>query len=959
MHISRIAWSVAIVLLVLGVVGISQALGDEIVFEYSFEQPRISIFEHDGQQFHSLTMRGASVTGAPGQPALPAKGASILLPYGADIESIDVTASGEIVLGAGHFVEPCGYPRKLSEGSQEFRLPQPDPEIYESSNAFPASHYELVSIQNFRGFRIAVLKLHPVRFIGATGELYFSDNLAVRVNTVPSGQVADLFRGLPQDAEEVRTAVDNPDMIETYPLNSQSPDDQFSLLIVTRDHLVDAFALLKDYHDSTGISTQIRTTESDVGSTDPTDVRDYIREQYLLNGIEYVIIGGDDEILPAVDLYLHCWGYIEEQMPGDLYFGCLDGTYNYDGDDHWGEPTDGEGGGEVDLLSEVHVGRACVFSLIEADRFVNKTIQYLETRNSPYLRRVLLTGENLAYPDMKRYGGDALDLIADGSSDNGYTTVGIPGDLYTIDRLYDRDWPGGDWPASEAVARINAGRHIINHLGHSNYEYSLKLYQYQLDQLTSSDLCFMYNEGCQTGWYDGYDCWAEQLTVKMDCGAFAAIGNARYGWVEGFLDTDRSDGPSNRFNREFWDAVFNPDENMPELGRANSDSRHDNIWRIDFGANRCVAYGLILFGDPTVALKRPGSLAFEFPNGLPEIANPGESLVLDVEITGVNGGESVPGSETVYYSIDGGEYQTLQLTQKPSDLYGATLPALECGQKIEYYFGADEATYGEYFDCDPECPHQTTAALEITTLFEDDFEEDLGWTISGGLWQRGVPTGQGGVHTSPDPTSGSNGANVYGYNLNGDYENDLPETHLTSPVIDCSRFRNVHLRFSRWLGVEQSRFDHASVRVSVDGETWDTIWQNISAVADKEWIDVNFDLSDIADNQETVRLRWTMGETSDSMTYCGWNIDDVRLVSYNCFDFICGDADGSGEVDIDDVVYLIAFIFSGGPSPDPYESGDADCSGEVDIDDVVYLITYIFSGGNAPCDVDGDGEPDC
>jgi hypothetical protein len=231
--------------------------------------------------------------------------------------------------------------------------------------------------------------------------------------------------------------------------------------------------------------------------------------------------------------------------------------------------------------------------------------------------------------------------------------------------------------------------------------------------------------------------------------------------------------------------------------------------------------------------------------------------------------------------------------------------------------------------------------------------------VSGGLWQRGVPTGQGGVHTSPDPTSGSSGPNVYGYNLSGDYENDLPETYLTSPVIDCSEFSNVHLRFSRWLGVEQSDFDHASVRVSVDGETWDTIWQNSSAVADNEWREVDFDLSGIADNQEAVRLRWTMGVTSDSMTYCGWNIDDVRLISYSCVNFICGDADASGDVDIDDAVYLINYIFSGGPEPEPNESGDADCSGDVDIDDVVYLIAYIFSGGNAPCDNDGDAVPDC
>ncbi|MBU1471945.1 MAG: hypothetical protein KJ723_14810 [candidate division Zixibacteria bacterium] len=68
-------------------------------------------------------------------------------------------------------------------------------------------------------------------------------------------------------------------------------------------------------------------------------------------------------------------------------------------------------------------------------------------------------------------------------------------------------------------------------------------------------------------------------------------------------------------------------------------------------------------------------------------------------------------------------------------------------------------------------------------------------------------------------------------------------------------------------------------------------------------------------------------------------------------DALIGEADNSGAIDIDDVVYLIAYIFSGGPAPAPYSvaSGDADCSCAVDIDDVVYLIAYIFSGGPAPC----------
>jgi hypothetical protein len=65
--------------------------------------------------------------------------------------------------------------------------------------------------------------------------------------------------------------------------------------------------------------------------------------------------------------------------------------------------------------------------------------------------------------------------------------------------------------------------------------------------------------------------------------------------------------------------------------------------------------------------------------------------------------------------------------------------------------------------------------------------------------------------------------------------------------------------------------------------------------------------------------------------------------------YVCGDANADSTVDISDAVYLISYIFAGGPAPDPQESGDVNCDSTVDISDAVYLISYIFTGGSAPC----------
>jgi hypothetical protein len=66
-------------------------------------------------------------------------------------------------------------------------------------------------------------------------------------------------------------------------------------------------------------------------------------------------------------------------------------------------------------------------------------------------------------------------------------------------------------------------------------------------------------------------------------------------------------------------------------------------------------------------------------------------------------------------------------------------------------------------------------------------------------------------------------------------------------------------------------------------------------------------------------------------------------------DYLCGDADGSDQVDVSDAVYLVGYIFGEGGAPDPLESGDADCDGRITISDAVYLVNYIFGDGAIPC----------
>ncbi len=159
-------------------------------------------------------------------------------------------------------------------------------------------------------------------------------------------------------------------------------------------------------------------------------------------------------------------------------------------------------------------------------------------------------------------------------------------------------------------------------------------------------------------------------------------------------------------------------------------------------------------------------------------------------------------------------------------------------------------------------------------LYAFNMDTNPGWATQG-QWAWGQPTG-GGSHNR-DPAAGFTGTNVYGYNLAGDYPNSMAREYLTTNALDFSGKTGVTLEFERWLGVESATYDHAGVEISNDGGlTWSSVWEHTgSALSENSWSLQSYDISAFADNQSNVLVRWAMGTTDSSVTYPGWNIDDV------------------------------------------------------------------------------------
>jgi len=202
--------------------------------------------------------------------------------------------------------------------------------------------------------------------------------------------------------------------------------------------------------------------------------------------------------------------------------------------------------------------------------------------------------------------------------------------------------------------------------------------------------------------------------------------------------------------------------------------------------------------------------------------------------------------------------------------------------------------------------HQFDVGQQLA--FDFPLDTDPGWQTFGS-WAYGQPLGGGGTaHGGPDPSAGATGPNVYGYNLAGDYQDNMPERYLISAPMDLSNLSGTTVSFKRWLNVESSTYDHAKFWVSTNGATQNVIWENPGEVVDNAWVDMQFDISSLADGQSTVYLGWTMGKTDSSFVYSGWNIDDVQISGMGAFTPYGSGCPGTGGV-------VPSITGSGNPTP--------------------------------------------
>jgi len=574
-------------------------------------------------------LQGAYPGTEQGVPSLPQLPWTLPLPSGERAVSLKSTAIWETVAG-GVSISPLPAPLPLILAAEASAVTGRD-EIYTADSFWPSEPVLLSGTGFTGGLPQAEMLVTPMRWNPATGELQKLVSLEIQIETAPLGERP--FCGAGRD------------------------DDSRRMLIVTESSLETTFEALANRRTDQGILTEVVTLEAVYSSSSGRDnaekLRNFVKDYYTQNGLDYLLLGGDTDLVPFRYTYaMTCEANYhprEDSLPCDLYFSDLDGTWDANGNDIFGEVAD-----NVDLHPDIFVGRAAVENVSEAQIFVNNIASYEDCLHDDFYERVLFLADVL-WTSPYTNSGDSKDYI-----DEHF----LPDYLF-VTKLYKAL---GNENLYTAMAAFNQGQNLVNHDGHAWYstigvgdDY---MYASDVDAIDSDGkfAAVMYSIGCWSAAFD-FDAIAEHFVTNQYGGCIAYIGNSSYGWGS---PGNPLYGYSDALDHLFFNYLYSDwSLTLGELLAQTKEyfipySQWENVYRWH-------QYEVNLLGDPSFRPYRKTPVEIEIIS--PDIVTSNTSI-FPVQVSGAD-----PEGLTVCVHDEGSNYEAVELDATGQYSFALTQPA--------------------------------------------------------------------------------------------------------------------------------------------------------------------------------------------------------------------------------------------------------------------------------------------
>ncbi len=324
---------------------------------------------------------------------------------------------------------------------------------------------------------------------------------------------------------------------------------------------------------------------------------------------------------------------------------------------------------------------------------------------------------------------------------------------------------------------------------------------------------------------------------------------------------------------------------------------------------------------------------------VPDMIEPG-GTVIEATISGVGLTPDIANTRLWFEDANGAV--ALAPSSLGGDEYSFTTPSAACGQTARIWLIAPSVE-GPAFGVPVRAPVETLGievATEMGVPFDDDFEDDLGWQVSGdatgGQWERGVPVN----NREGDPPFDFDFSGRCYLTWNIDEASDVNDGSviLTSPTIDASLGGTI--AYAYWLNDtsegELTAGDGVFVELSTDdGGSWFRVAEHVQAHA--HWHLESVDIDATVGASETLRVRF-IATDDDIPSVVEAAIDAISYRGYAC-EACEADLDGDGDADADDFfAYLDAF------ADGDLAVCDVDGDGNCDADDFFGYLDVFAAG---------------
>lgn len=575
------------------------------------------------------------------EPGLPLIPVNVVIPNGKSFLKLDVTTQEKLLMDN---IVVAANPKPMTTNLQDVDELSSVNQSY-ASTTYPLSAANYVGTSTIDGFTILNFLVCPFKYDVQNIKLYFNEGITLTISlTEPPKQITSAVGNGKNMSDIVKLLVINPDeVIGLQPVKTTSVtnNDMIEYVIVTSSALAPSFQPIAQWKKKKGITSKVITIEEIAanysGATMPLKIKTCLYDLYQNKGLKYVLLGGDDTVVPVQGCYGQASSYVDDTIPTDLFFACFGGNFDWDadGDGIYGETTD-----NINMMPSIYVTRVPVRTSTDAETYTSKLLAYEKTPViNGWNNNILMAGTKL----WANYSSTQSDAEAKG--DNLYTNYIQPYWNGTRKKFYDTytDFTGG---ANYALNSTNLQSQLGNgytffdmatHGSQTTWALESGSYNSSLAQALNNSKCTIVTTmACLTNAFDtsinggsNDPCLSEALIRNANSGVVAYLGCSRYGW--GYSGGTNNLGPSLQYEAQFYKNLFSTDIQNKNYGVLVAAAKMAKVSSCSsYNAFRWVQFGLNPIGDPEMPIYT--STPEEFDNCSVTFDN--DNILVN---TGVNG----------------------------------------------------------------------------------------------------------------------------------------------------------------------------------------------------------------------------------------------------------------------------------------------------------------------------------